>query len=793
MRTLRRHPDGTRVALALLLAVIAAAISGALVAGEAPNRFGPAVMLGLLVPLLALPRWRPLVAVGAALATWCLVVGYMTFLPDVIDPQPDVSQAVGQAAFYGTPYVGPQIAALFIALTLVGLGGLAAVLARRNLNRSGETALGDERESSASAKRAFPDRRKITILVAVTAAVAFTLVPDPRAYFEPQLFGPNWDGANLLTWESLISRGLLPMRDFFYPYGGQWIYDVVPEGPLLRWVAEAATLALAAWSLWVPSGRRPWRVGVCLVAIPVLEVLSPTALWRYLPGLLMATTYAALGPAQHKRLTRAHLGFGAACLLAIFLEPELLIYGLAGMALVLIGEILRGQLAWRPKKLLRCLAIDALPVLGAIGLVTLTWLVIGATEGNFRLYLGLRATSAAAAIDPAAGALYKLALEPSIYVVYLAVPALLLASGLAHAILARGTRRPVSPLLLAGAGFSFVFLLKHLSRFTSDQSLLIPLLVLVWTAILLWDSRRLVAAVATGAFAGAMAVTVQQRNGVTDYLKDAVNTPVHAVDAALLPARIDEVRKTSASRFTLRELAEWPERRIVRRYRRLIGGRVVPDFWGLGDAQLLYVLLNKDPPYQIEPYDSSPIAEQREVLQRLEKARPPFMIWNRNVLPYTDPVPYPVRAPLLYAYAVRNYVPRWQSPEFDILRERRPGEAIPGEYWHRTLGRSLKLGYIPSYSRALNAEACSGGPDCTSYVVAEGRAPVKGKSVRVAFRGGKRTYWLIFRQRDGVRSYPVPLDRLWFRSILGPKPDVRSATPGWSVHLTRLRDGDSLY
>jgi hypothetical protein len=65
--------------------------------------------------------------------------------------------------------------------------------------------------------------------------------------------------------------------------------------------------------------------------------------------------------------------------------------------------------------------------------------------------------------------------------------------------------------------------------------------------------------------------------------------------------------------------------------------------------------------------------------------------------------------------------------------------------------------------------------------------------VKLAFEAGGRTYWVTFRARSGVHSYPVRLDRLWFSSIVGAHPRVHSATPGWSVHLAHLRDGDSLY
>jgi hypothetical protein len=290
-----------------------------------------------------------------------------------------------------------------------------------------------------------------------------------------------------------------------------------------------------------------------------------------------------------------------------------------------------------------------------------------------------------------------------------------------------------------------------------------------------------------------MLVTVQQVKGVSDYFDDAVNSPAHAVDAALLPARSGEVRRSADSRFTIADLPGWPEKAAVRLYRGVVGPGRVPNFWVLGDAQLLYAILDRKPPYQIAPYDSSPIDEQRQVLKRLRQSRPPYMIWSREVLMYADAVPLAIRTPLLYEYGVRNYVPLRRSASYDVLRRRRPGEPLAAAYWQRYMPHTLKLLYIPSYSRALDSPACRSGSDCAGYAVAQSDKPVDGQAVKLAFKAGGRTYWVTFRARTGVDRYPIRLDRLWFSSIVGAHPRVRTMTPNWSVHVTGLRTGDTLY
>ena len=117
--------------------------------------------------------------------------------------------------------------------------------------------------------------------------------------------------------------------------------------------------------------------------------------------------------------------------------------------------------------------------------------------------------------------------------------------------------------------------------------LVIPMLVLVWAAILLWDSRR-VNNGCHGAFAGAMLVTVQKLHGVTHYLS-AWSTRRSRGRQALLPGTGGRrVRRDASSGFELANLPHWPDKTAVRLYRGVVSAGRVPNFWiPPGDAQLL--------------------------------------------------------------------------------------------------------------------------------------------------------------------------------------------------------------
>ena len=506
----------------------------------------------------------------------------------------------------------------------------------------------------------------------------------------------------------LVNQGQMPMRDFFYPYGNLWLFSLFPEGQFFAWIWQGALLAVAAWSLWRFSGQRAARVILCLL---VLAVLVKTNLygWRYFAALMIPISYAALGPARHRRPTWGHLVFAAACALGILLEADVLLFGLAGMAFVLVGEISSGRLGWEPRALLRGLLIDSLPVLGVIAVLAAIWLITGTAEGNGRWFGGVSTfASFAAPNEVTDGGLRDLTIWPSLNSasVTVVLPALLAAAGLLHSVFGSERDPRVGPILLAGSAVSTVLMLKFMAR-PLDWVLVITPMVLLWSAILLWRPRALVVAAVVGAFLGASFVTLekfQDQKLVSTYAGDALQSPVQSGQA--------------------RSACHWMTMRWRRRLRSVLtsnGSQVVrdrrprsstwrsppgqlPSFAVLGDAQLLYPIFRQSPPFHSEYFDLAPIYEQRVLSgEHLKRESPSLLVWRRDFA--WDRIPYHVRDPLVFNYAVDAYVPLRRHPTTDVLRQRRPDERIPVGYWRQRLGSTVDLGFIPSLSDALGSPA----------------------------------------------------------------------------------------
>lgn len=768
-----------------------------------PNIWVVALLLGLASLLLASTS-RPLVAAASVVAIWILAYLAYEVVPDAINPAPPVAIAVGGASFFGTPYLGQQIAAGIIVLSILAAATAIAVHKRRlddsRRARAGPppaTAPAESETSVASIGSARNHKRGLLIVFCAWAVASLTIVPalgPPES--EPVSGG--WDVGNLTVWNFFSQHGLTPMKDFWLPYGFQWLFGQTPLGPAWAWLANSAMLGLFTWSMWRLSSRSVWRTVASVIAIVLLSALGG-GLWRYLPALLMAMTYAALGPAQLKRPQREQLLFFASTLLALLIEPDLLLFGLAGAAFVVFGDLLFGRLKLERGLLVRLL-VDSIPMVGAIVVVVLVWTAVGSLEGNLDYFGHLFDATAYGASDQVVdGMLSKISLTPSANAMVASLPFLVLGAGLALGFLGKEPLNVgATRLLLGTAGASLVFLGRGLVR-PNDLLYYLPLVGFCCAAILLWNRRAFSSVVLTGAFFGAVLTSLQYNGGLESYLGGVAGSPIRAADSLTYLGRPDAIAFAKAETYALRRYENLPDIRYADELETVSRGKH-PSFAVLGDAQILYMWFKQRPPYHVNLYDGSPLRSQRKVIEKLESERPSYMVWKQENVGI-DGVPYTVRDPLVYAYAIQHYGPsrpdwrRCKDPlgyctGADILKRRPANTRASIDFWTWRLGHKVDLGFVPSYAK--RPQDCQGS-DCTTYAVIRGKATKNGEVVKIEATGRGGHYAANLQTRPDTPSYTVRLDRLWFWPLLGPRARVSMKTPGWSVEIEQGKGDDRLY
>jgi hypothetical protein len=223
--------------------------------------------------------------------------------------------------------------------------------------------------------------------------------------------------------------------------------------------------------------------------------------------------------------------------------------------------------------------------------------------------------------------------------------------------------------------------------------------------------------------------------------------------------------------------------------RQLTGMRANDNIFVLGDSSDLYIVLRRPLPFYPNLYNQSPLFSQHRTMAWVKEHDPKFLFWNPQEREF-DLVPNPVRAPLLYSYAVADFVPVGTVSKFDVMRRRLPNEPPAVAYWRDKLGSSLDLGYIPTRSRALS-EAEDGGRYEMRYLIVRTLAPEEGKVYSVSLQLAGEPYAVRFNGRKGVTEYAVAIDRLPFAAagdVLGRPPEVKSSLDaGLSARISTLR------
>ena len=222
----------------------------------------------------------------------------------------------------------------------------------------------------------------------------------------------------------------------------------------------------------------------------------------------------------------------------------------------------------------------------------------------------------------------------------------------------------------------------------------------------------------------------------------------------------------------------------------MTGGKV-PTFATLGDWSVLYLLLNQDPPYQIDYYDASQIAEQEHMLSVLKKEDPQLLVWNPVF--GVDNVPYWVRDPIIFTWAVTNYTHLEDAPQSSFILRRRPGEPIDYDWWRAHFPVPLDLGYLPALSNGAALSNCTSGSGCVPYAIVRGHPKAKGQNIVITVKGRGGAYPVSMKSLAKDQRHHTPSG--WTACGSGrssvPVRGSTMSTPGYTVQVPRKQAGDA--
>jgi hypothetical protein len=693
-----------------------------------------------------------------ALAMLAVHIAYA--FPNRPDP---VDQAVGMAAFRSLSVLPNRVVAIVTVLAALILSAVMIFIARHVRRRDAGIAPSAAAIDSSNGRYRVPAAIAVVIVTIVIASIPFGDVYTRIAVHSQLPFTNDWDANNVNLWSYLTFQGFRPLRDFWFPYGGTWVFSLPPPwGPLWEAGMRAAVYVTCFLALVRLCGVIPAILIVYLILVcdRIQLMWAPS---RYLLGANIALAYVAVGEIR-ARFTPGHLLFGVALSLALFFEPVQALYAAPAVLVVLLLDLFQRGTAFGWDLMWRLLAEFALPLAYLViyfGLIS----DVGELRAivSFLLTLGPHAYSSAVPTDLAK----EIDWPFGVGLLLLAMPSALIGTGLYRRFSRIGTASALDTMMIALGVVGFMYFQKHLVRAVEWQFTTPTLLAMLIWLIADPGFRRIRIAIVGGVAAGILFWSLDLTGAPGAVLRQAIAGPRNALQSLAAVIQSPEViAKARENFYAPQRFDAFPNyNAVVARLRTLGGGEIPRAVYVIGDLPMLYARLGQAPPYNTNDYNTSPIFEQRRVIDWIVQNRPRYAVWNASDL-NADAFPRTVRVPLLYGLDAATFVPVESVGALTILRRRGEGEAPALAWWRERLSDTVDLGGLPRWTSFFRLPDCPDAPAldrCTPFLqvmVPHGLRTQSRLAVTVAV--GDLTFRIAFAPTLRNDSYFLRLNRLWF-------------------------------
>lgn len=644
-----------------------------------------------------------------------------------------------------------------------------------------------------------PGRSSWFVVVFSLVLVVAAFLPDLRqlvASTKVTQYSNGFDSTDLLAWTAFASRGLVPMKDFWYPYGNDLIFQSsLFGGPMLYFLYQAVGVAGYGLVFWRLSGRRAVVTCLALLGLVLAGPLIgefPRYGFAFMIGLVFCVVRAT--PSSRARLW-SRVALTVIVAMAAFIEPDLLAYAGTGVLIAMLFDA--AARIWRPspkepaveswRSWLRGLSYDLAGPAAAI----LAAVVVSAVRGQLGNMVAFYGQPGTLSDYSAAGAPLFTGVRslPSLNVMIVWLPAVLLGVAI---VLRWGVGRSrdglLAVMLAVVAGAGAVLLFKDAVRpLTGDLTLMLVvglLLVLVAGISALLESGLRISQVAVGLVVGLLAASLAY-SGEAPTLTSGVGAAPTRVyrDLVTVISPSSEASLVAKRRFSWFHFGAFPSELSLARKLRPLLGRSSSNLFVLGNNPIEYVLLNQEPPWQINAYNASPIRDQHQVIGWIAKHKPAVVVFDVQDGQTFDGVPNDVRIPLIYQAIARSYEPVTSVSGFDVLQRRKPGQKPAAKFWTSALGQVVNLGSIPDAEPPIPPAS----PEATSTPVLQVRAtstsPNEQVAVPLSFGGTAIT--VEFHAVAGRNTYDIPVDRLWPWALSHRVAIAGATTRGWAGTIVK--------
>jgi hypothetical protein len=667
------------------------------------------------------------------------------YVPDIYLGLDSVNSTIGRAVFFGSS-IKPNQLSVFLAFTICSLFGVTFNYYMKNTSNSLENKNDDKGFLSSQMN------------VLIFFLFAFILLnPDLVKNITNKMninFSNDWDSNNINTWSYMMKNGMVPVKDFWYPYAGRAIFhfDAVYSDFYLSLykVFTFGSFVSSLYFLFKP------RLIFCLLILSAIIISEDLKIFwgvsRYLPAFIIPLLYLSISFNSKSFLTLPRILFWLNVAIIMFFEPNILVYSSPAIILKLILDV------FFEKKELRLIVkksiLDFLPliVLLLIYLLTIKHLNMLDNLLSFYLSLGDHAIKSSIPTDLNGNLIKSLVLFS---------PFLGLSYGILF--LSRKNINNNSYLAIIFISLTGIMLLqKHLSRPMDWQLFILPNLILI---ILFFQNSKQTTIfnyIVKGSCFGLILFLFANNNYFEKFKIKISNFPSNLYSNLRLITSDEYKDLIINSQKQILTPANFVSYRDEVNIYNKLKQELRETFFVLTDNPIFYVLANKHPPYHINVYDSSPIYEQKQNINWIKKNDPKYVIMDKNKL-FFDLVPNILRIPLVYEYLVKHYEFYKSFDNFEVLKKKKIDDKVDRSYWLKILGQKVDFGFIPLASKIdTNNECKNFSENCRPVLKIKLLENNLNKNLKIKLIKDDLEYEIYIKINPEYNDYNVLLDRTLF-------------------------------
>jgi hypothetical protein len=569
---------------------------------------------------------------------------------------------------------------------------------------------------------------------------------------------PNWDSDNSVTWAYMIKKGLIPFKDFWYPYGFSYIFDFpFPLGKFL--FASVSFIFFSFFIFYLKAITRISSFSIIFITLLLLignipannQLIYPQPERHLLPFVLIFSYIYS----RDKNNLKPLIIFWLLSCLAFMIEPSQVIYAALGIGIIFCIDLINIQKI-NFKKVFRKFLREFFVFICFIAAIISILKFKGLFQNISDFYLEMDTVANYLAVPTNLTFNLKSLITLDFFLVF--TPFFLLGIGLYKAINNPNFNNNLPLVLLACAAIGVMQIQKHSIRPIDWALFYSASLGIFIFLLLLYNEYRL-------KISTYMKCNISLLFFLYFYMNDSL---LNFADHIL---KFDEKIQYTIQSFrelnqkSYRALNKFPpnlgayhdEKILIETLRNKYKN---PTFYTLPDNPILYLIADNKPPYHINGFNLSPIFEQYKIINNLKKNQVQFIIIEPNKN-YIDGFSYTVRLPLVYKYVAENYIFDFETSRFMVFRLKKSSEGSNLNEWVKALSKSMDFGFLLSHAKNPDQDDINCISNCEDYLKVS--LPKNHKErVNLTFLSLDGEFNISFITQPEKNVYWLKLNNLWF-------------------------------